>query len=264
MANRRRLLSPRNGIIAWTLLYCGGCTVLPPHVRVQVVEADKSYRNNDYRGAEARLEPVLRDFPNHAESAEAYYIRALARVRMQRIPDAVADLEKAVKLSNRADLTGRANAALGGLYHDQGRYEPAAAALAQALRDLPEKPPADEVRYRLGVCLQRQGKWADARSAYSTLMHQFPGSRYAEDARRGFSWEHSFFSIQCGAFVNQSQAENLLRKVRSATSEVWVEPEARFGRPLHVVYAGKYATFAQAQDGLGAVRRAVPGAFVVP
>lgn len=251
-------------LAALTTLLSAGCAELPPHVRQQVVEADKAYRGNDFRGAESRLEPVLRDFPNHAESAEAYYLRGLCRIREQHVAEAIADLERCVKLSRRAELTGKANAALGGLYHDLGRFGPAADTLTAALKDLPEKPPADEVRYRLGICLQRQGKWADARSAFSALLHQYPGSRYAEDARRGFSWAHTFFSIQCGAFVNQSQAETLLRKLRSTTSEVWLEPEARFGRPLYVVYAGKYATYAQAQEGQGAVRRVNPGAFVVP
>ncbi len=260
---RHRPLARRHA--AWILcLGLCGCAELPPHMKQELVQADKSYRANDMPAAIKRLDPLLAQFPNTPESAEAYYLRALCRIKLSKATDALADLLECVRLSTRADLTARAYASMGGVQHDLGQYAAAAASFEKALQKLPDQSPTDQVRLRYGICLQRLGKWEEARTAFSTLIRRFPSSPYAEDARRRFSWKHSFFSIQCGAFVGPQQADALVQKLRSAISEGWVEPEARYGRPMYVVYAGKYGTLAEAEAGLRAARRVTPEAFIVP
>lgn len=237
---------------------------LPPHLRVQVVDADRAYRSQDYATARNKLDPIITQYPNAPESAEAFYLMALCDIRQQRYADARGRLARCLSLSKRRDLTARAHAALGNVLFESGSYPEAAAQFSEALRDLPEVPPADEVRLRYGICMQRTGKWDEARSAFSAVLHQYPNTSAATEARRRFSWTRNFFSIQCGAFYEASAAEQLVRKLRPLMSETWKEPEARFGRPMFVVYAGKYPTLAEAQEGLRSARRSVPGAFIVP
>ena len=244
-----------------------GCTQLPPHMRQELVQADQAYNKGDIPGATKRLDSILLQYPIAVESAEAYYLRAMCRIKQGRSGDAMADLQQCVKLSSRNDLTGKAWAALGGIQQDMGQWGPAADSYRKALQNLPTTGSpgvTDQVLLRYGICLQRQGKWNEAREPFSTLIKRYPNSPFVEDARRRFSWKHQYFSIQCGAYTRPSQADGQLRKLRSALSEAWLEPEARFGRPMYVVYAGKYGTYAQAEGGLRNARRVTPEAFIVP
>lgn len=233
-------------------------------MRQQLVEANRAYQANDCNAATVKVDDIVRQYPEAAESAEAYYLRSLCRIGQQRTGEAWRDLDKCLQLSKRADLTARASGTLGGLQQDAGQLEAAVRSFEEALRVLPEIPPTDQIRYRYAMCLQRLGRWEDAQSAFASVIQQYPGSPCAEDARRRFSWKRKFFSVQCGAFVQDGQAAEMVHKLRGSLPEVWKEPEPRFGRPLYVVYAGKYSTFTQAQEGLQLARRLTPGAFVVP
>jgi tetratricopeptide (TPR) repeat protein len=265
MASSPRVRNRRTKLLAVLVVAAGsGCTQLPPHMRQELTDADREYVQGDLTGATRRLDAIIQQYPIAVETAEAHYLRALCRIKQGRPGDAMADLQQCVKLSQRGELTGKASAALGGLQQDAGQWGLAADSYQKALQNLPNKPPADEVLLRRGMCLQREGRWNEAREAFSTLINRHPSSAFIEDARRRFSWKFTFFSIQCGAFTRPSQADGLVRKLKSALSEAWVEPEARYGRPMYVVYAGKYGSYAQADAGLRAARKVTPEAFIVP
>jgi tetratricopeptide (TPR) repeat protein len=246
------------------ILPLGGCSELPPHGRHQLERAHVTYETGDATQACLLLDKFLAEFPSHPESAEGYYMRSLCRIKSGRLRDARSDLERCLSLSVRSDLTARAYAALGGLQHDAGDLDSAAASYERALRDLPERPPTDQVRHRYGLCLQRLGRWPAARQMFATVIQQYPNSPYVEDARRRFSWSRPYFAIQCGAFVQEKQADEFVGKLRTSVPSARKEPEARLGRPMYVVYAGQYATYAEAQQQLGAIRQKAPGAFIVP
>lgn len=246
------------------LLLLAGCGELPPNMRQAIVDADRAYRKHDIATATKKSDEVIAQFASVPETAEAYYVRALCRIDQGRARDAMADLQTCLQLSKRPDLTARAYASLGGIQHDLGQLQAASVSFQKSLQNLPNAPPADQVRLRYGICLQRLGKWDEARTQFSTLLSRFPSSPYAEDARRRLNWNNAFYAIQCGAFVKQNQADALIQKLRSAFSESWVDSESRFGRPMYVVYAGKYGTFAEAEVGLRNARRVTPEAFIVP
>lgn len=263
MRSRKRLRSALVSVLIGAIATTG-CTQLPLHARQQLIDADRAYRTNDTAGAIAKLDGVLRDYPNTPESAEAYYIRALCHAKAGRTAEARSDLERCLGLSAREDLSARAAATLGGLEYDAGDYEAAIGTFERALPHLPAAPPTDLVMHRHGIALQRLGRWKDARAIFASLLESYPSSEVAEDARRRFSWKQQYFSVQCGAFERAASADELIRKLSGTLADAWKEPEARHGRPLYVVYAGQYPRYADAQNGLRQVRKIVPGAFIVP
>jgi len=254
----------RTAVVSAVLLFLTGCSELPPDMRQTIADADRAYRGNDIATATKKADEVIAKYASAPETAEAYYVRALCRIEQGRSRYAMADLQTCIQLSKRPDLTAKAYASLGGIQHDLGQLQIAASSFQKSLQNLPNTPPADQVRLRYGICLQRLGLWDEARTQFSTLLTRFPSSPYVEDARHRLAWNNPFFSIQCGAFVQQNQAESLTQKLRSALSEAWVEPARRFGRQMYLVYAGKYGTFAEADAGLQYARRVTPEAFIVP
>lgn len=261
MENRRRA---RIALPSICLLLPIGCATLPEHARQRLLEGDRLYREKNYAAAEVTANVFLKEFPDRPESAEAYYLRALCRIQMGQRITAEGDLDRCLSLSRRDDLTARARAALGGLAFDSGRFTDAITHFGAALERMEERPPADEMHYRYGVALQREGRWDEARKQFSALLHRFPGSRYEDDARRRFSWPLKAFSVQCGAFREAASADALVKKLRGASMDARSAAESRGGRPMHVVYVGSYASYAAADEALKRIKAQVSDAIVVP
>jgi len=252
---------------AWLVLLVGlaGCVQLPPEGRRRLIEADRQYEQGHYRTARDALSGLIQAYPDRAEIAEAYYVRGLCHLKLNRRTAAREDFEQALRRSNRQDLTARVHACLGSLAYEQGDFAQAIDHYQQAIPDLPDKPPLDEVLYRLGVSLQRVGRWDDARAAFSKLFWKFPGSRIEPDARRRFRWPYEYFVIQCGAFERLRGAEDLMRQLsqKGLRHTQW-RLETRRSKVIYVVQVGRYKDYAAAKADLPTVRRIVSDAFIAP
>lgn len=246
------------------LLLSAGCATFSQQARDKLIVADTAYRKGDYRAAETQLNSVITEFPSASESAEAYYIRGLCHAHALRAAAAESDFRRCLSLSKRPDLTARAEASLGHLFFDAANFPEAAQHYAISLPALAGDPGAAHVHLRYGICLQRLGKWDDAREQFSTVLHRYAGSRQSEEARRRFAWTQKAFSIQCGVFQQPAQADALLKKLKAAGQAPRRVVEARGNVPVHVVYVGAYPTYAQAQTSLATVRRSVSDALIVP
>jgi len=243
---------------------CSGCVELPPDGKVKLAEAEKAYRANDLRGATKTLDEIIRTYPNHNETALAYYLRALCHERSDRVVDAGRDAQKCIALSTDRILTAKARAMAGAFYFDTGNVGAAIEQYAKAVDALPDNPPADMVRYRYGVCLQRHGEWQNARKQFSIVLQKFPGSRVAPWARRMADWNNDFFSVQCGVFRDRNSAVAMTSRLSSARLNGWIDTQVRDRATVHVVYSGRHKTYEQAKGTLAAVRRIAPDAAVAP
>lgn len=243
---------------------CGGCVELPPAGKIKLADAEKSYRANDIRKATQTLDEIIREFPDYKESALAYYLRALCHERSDRVVDAGRDVQKCIALSTNRVLTAKARAMAGAFYFDSGNVGAAIEQYAKAVDGLPKEPPADMVRYRYGVCLQRHGEWANARKQFEIVTRDFPNSQAAPWARRMLEWRHEFFSVQCGVFRDRGAAASLSARLTSARLNGWYESQTRDGAAMQVVYSGRHKTYEQAKSAVASVRRIAPDASVAP
>jgi len=266
-AHRRGLWVPRYAA-RWpfvvTIPLVAGCVELPAPAKEQLAQAEKDYRGQNYREASNKLEDILRKYPEYKQSAEAYYLRSQVRVAQNNKLGASTDVKKCLSLSMNPDLTARAHATAGQLAFETGDFPDAAQHLEAALRKIPEKPPADLVRFRLAVCLARIGEWRKARPQFAAVYQRYPDSAVAAQAKALFEWPWDYFVIQCGAFRDQAQANRLAQKLTAAGLSARVESRPRLGEGLYTVCVGIYPKFEQAQEALRSVKGKSPGAVVAP
>ncbi len=241
-----------------------GCAVLPPHAKQQMSEAESAYRQGDYPKALNTLSTFLRDYADYPEAAEAYYLRALCYARQSNKQKAVEDAQHSIRLSKEAELKAKAHATAATLLWETGKTAAAIHHYSEALKSLPETPPTDLVRFRYGVCLQREGQWRQARKEFTTIVERYPGSELAEHARRMNQWPVDGFKIQCGAFRDRVEAGRLAEKLGRAGLNATVESQLRSGETLQMVYVGQYSRYEQAQQALRAVQRQVSDSMIVP
>ena len=254
----------RRFAITALLVLAGGCTELPGPAKAQVAEARNDYLKRDLASARTKLDDVLTHYSLFTGAAEAYYLRAKINAESSNKAAAERDAKQCIQLAQDSELKAKANAMAGTLAFETGDDNAAAGYFADAVKHLPEKPPADLVRFRYGLCLQRLGRWDEARTPFGVLIVRSPTSDLAEHARRMYEWRGDYYSIQCGAFQDGRAASQLASKLKNAGLAARVEPRGRLGQTLHYVLVGQYPTYVLAEQALGSVRRHVSGAVIAP
>ncbi|MEK6643850.1 MAG: SPOR domain-containing protein [Planctomycetota bacterium] len=251
-------------LICAALISVVGCVELPPPARDQLSEAEKDYRNREYKGAATKLDDILRQYPEYQQSAEAYYLRAQVRAVQNNKVAALTDAKKCISLSHDADLTARANATAGAMCFEAGNHRDAVNFFEAALKKMPETPPTDLVRFRYAVSLQRIGDWRKARPAFATVYQRYPNSTLANQARLMFEWPWDYYVIQCGAFRDAAAANKLAQKLQGNGVSARVEQRQRLGETLHTVCVGSYPKYELAQEALRTVKSRSPAATIEP
>lgn len=240
-----------------------GCG-MPARASRQIEEAQSAVAAGQYERAEQLVDPVIRSHGKDAKAAPAYYVRAQCRIRGGQRDAAQQDLARVLSLSKDAELRASAEAQLGNIAFDQDDYRRAAAHYEHALARLPRRPPTDRVLLQYGTALQRSGQFDDGRRVFGQLLEQFPSSPHAGVAQTRQAWPENYFAIQCGAFGQQSSAQNLAVALRARGLQAGVFAEARGGGRVFLVRIGRFANYADAARLLERARAVAPDAFVVP
>lgn len=254
----------RLALVALAASLPAGCAHLPPEARQRLRQAQADYQTGRYDHALAACDEVIRAHPANPATAEAYYLRAQCYLRTDRPDAARPDLERAIQLSRREDLTARAQLALAGIHMDAGDLETACALCQRALPALGTTPGTDEWLYRCAQAMIRSGRWKPGRALLARLFTTFRGGPFEEQARRLFAWPRDAFAIQCGSFTDPRNADRLLARLRDHRLEAYREIDEVNGQPRHTVRVGRYPRYDDARRDLPAVRRLVPDAFIVP
>jgi len=241
-----------------------GCATLPEGERRALVQASDMYSRGQIASAEARLDRMIKDYDQTKEIAEAYYLRALCRIRRRQDLNAAKDFERAIQKSKRKDLSALCRASLAALAYKQGKWERAAEIYAKAIPDLPNRPPTDVILYCTGLSMQRIGKWKEAAYQFGRILRKFRDRPIASDARRMAGWKHEYYSIQFGAYKNADNAADIVRSYRKRNLDAVQEYLPRGVGSLWVVRSGIYPTYSEAQVALRSARKIESGAIIIP
>jgi len=219
------------------------------------------------RGADAeaieRMDRFLADYPAApaAPTAEAHLIRGTAHRRAGDVAAARNDLNAAVGPDAPPQVRGRALALLGDLAYDDGEMALAENLYREALGLLDtSRPPADRARLRLGVVLQRQGRWEDADAQFNRLIYDFADTPAAAAAGRRVHC--TAWTVQAGAFRDRRRAEELAAALTQAGLDARISPAQREDVLYHRVQIGRQATYEQAERVRQGARQHQADAFV--
>ena len=259
---RRPTICVAIGIVV--LLFASGCAELGPGEQRALQESSQLYSQGNIATASARLDPLIRDFGDAGQIAEAYYIRGLCRAKARQMTAAIADFKLAVRKSKRDDLTALARASLGSLSFQKGDWHGASEYFEKALPDLKDVPPKDELLYSAGIAAQRAGEWKDASRYFRQILHKFGNRPIASQARRKAQWRHPYFAIQLGVFRDSTNAARAVKRWRDQRIDAVQENQPRGGEAVWVIMAGHYRTYADARRALERIRTLVPGAYILP
>ncbi len=247
-----------------TILTGLGCNELPKQAVHQLQQANQSYRNARYDQSERWSGQVIRAHPEKPDTAEAYYLRALARLKTKRRSLAEGDLLAASRRCGRPDLEVLICVQLGNMAFEDAKYARAASMYGRAGDELPTGMRADEVWYRHALSLQRSGRFTDAERAFRRLLRGHPTSGYAAAASAKLAWKHKYCTVQCGAFAQEDRARVAAAELRRRGIDSVSLAVRQWAELPYVVYAGRFRDYESAQSALSSIRRIQADAFVVP
>ncbi len=246
------------------LLAAAGCAQpVTPEARKLLVAGREAYQRGDDDAAISSTSAFLADFSRSEEADVAYYLRGLARYRKGNTSDAKTDLKFAAATTDRQDIRLGALKALGDLVFEEGDMDWAETLYRQALAETRQGvKPADEIRYRLGAVLQRQGRWNEADEQFDRVVHLFGGTELADRAERRLrciAW-----TVQAGAYVEAGRANAEAARLRAKGLSAVTRPVPTRGRLLHVVQVGWHERYADAAAALPEAKKLRSDAHVVP
>src|SRR5258706_9335697 len=130
-----------------------------------LIDADASAASGKYAEAQATLERLTRDFPQHPIGASATKLLAWTYARQGRDSLAIASEERLVALygaSGNASVVSGALLDIARYRFNQKRYKDAAATYDAFLRQFPTHPDRLTARYQAGLCYSRLNRAGDA------------------------------------------------------------------------------------------------------
>lgn len=250
--------------LAWVVMGCAGCTGLTREQQDLLWKGEDAYRRKQYMTAIVHLDKFLGQVEGKPEVGKASYLRGLCHARTQQRAQAYADLRRAVGIEGDSEILWRAYVTLGSLQFDDGDWSGAVESLSAGRSRMPSAPPRDVVLYRIGLCQERLGRWDESRTTFAELVSAFPSSPQAAGARRRLELSPRYFSIQCGVFREQKNAEGQQLQLRRQNLPAVVRSEQRDGKSVFVVLSGEYASYEEAKRRLPEVQKAAPDAVLWP
>ncbi len=257
-------MTQRYVITTFTLISCllAGCQRVDPKLKSGLKEGEKLYSEGNYLGAERKLSTAISVGPSSPAVAEAYYLRGLSRLKLNRLILAEQDFQRTLKVTNREDLKTNANICLGSIYFKQKKWEKSYIHYQSSAHKLPILSPNDWVLYRLGLDSQRTGRWDEGKRTFARLIREFPGSEAAKLAKLKINYH--YYTIQAGAFSSSARARRRVASLKRVGLPARIENAEADGKSLKVVIVGNYDDIYEASRELREVKRQVPDARIVP
>lgn len=252
------------GMVAICLAIPAGCAELPGEAVRQIRHADQSYRLARFAESERLASRVIDAHPDKPDTAEAYYIRGLSRLRLGQRSSAASDFEVGLRRCEREELSVLLSLQVGNMAYEAGVYGRAATFLGRAVTKLPTSAPGDETWYRYAHSLQRSGDFAHAGDAFHRVLTDYGNSPSARDALRNVSWRQDYFTLQCGAYSRRRAAGDAAEQLRLRGLVPTVTKLRDRGSVQYIVHVGRYRDFGAAWSALPAVRSVQPDAFILP
>jgi tetratricopeptide (TPR) repeat protein len=240
----------------------------PAGAQKQLDDATAAFASKDYPRAIREADAVIAATPTGPAAVDAYYIkgRALEDTVSKGNAEAAANLNAARQAYTQAlaagpnpQQEGLIRASLADVCYWQDDYATAADEGRKAEPLLKAPGQKAWVLYRLGLSLQRQGRFVEADQTFNKVIATYPNTEQARraEARK----EMRAFVVQLATFSGRAGADKLSADIRKAglTPQVLVDPQGR-----HVVSVGPLVSYDEARGVKAKFAAQYPDAVIIP
>jgi tetratricopeptide (TPR) repeat protein len=250
-------------VLAMAAAVAAGCgnSVMARGDRTAFNEGMEAFDMGQWQRAANSFTEYLRTAPAETRG-EVYYMRGESLVRLHRRAEAQSDFRQALAAKPRQEVETYTYVAIGNLAYEEGRDQEAIEAYAKAVGNPPGKLPLDQVLLRLGVSLQRTGRFASADKYLDHVVSQYSATPAGIEAARRI--HATAFTLQTGAYASPVTAQGEIDRLRSAGYAGRIVKAMRGTQPLNAVQVGRYRTYAEAAAAAVQLSRQGFTAMIVP
>ncbi len=244
------------------LVLIAGCEAgMTPQARELLNEANSALSRNDRHRTISLTTRFLAENPKSLGRDQAFYLRGMAKYRLRNYDAAAVDFQQAVAEANTDRVKAYAQTQLAEIAYREGSLQASGRYARQALELVdPNSPPADQLYYRLGCVLQRQGRWRDADAQFGHVNFYFKGSELAKRSLDRMSAEA--WTIRAGLYQNRRYALSAAGELKDKGFAAEVLVEVRQSRLWYLVQVGRYETMEAAMARLDDVKAIRSDAYV--
>jgi tetratricopeptide (TPR) repeat protein len=230
-----------------------GCANNGPKEKLAAAYQQLDSPNPNYIEMSTAAEDYLKSNPTGPAAADAYYLQGRAfEAKSQRYPaspqrdwsEAYNCYTQALNQKPRPALEGLIHVAMGNILYFQERYGAASSELANGYEKLERDTDKAWTLYRIGLCKQRLGKWAEADRDFATVVQQFPNTEPALRSREHQGY--NAFWVQVATFPNPQMAAAAMAdlKKQGLSAQLFVDTtrNAQVVRVGPLSYEGATAT----------------------
>jgi tetratricopeptide (TPR) repeat protein len=252
---------------------CAGLTLLaagcaPDQRKAQLAEGYAALEANQFDEAMRQADAYLAKHPSGPGTAEALYLRGRGYEQRNKanLNEARTNLQaaraayiEALSQQPSPQLELYIRTSLANVAYFQDDYATALKEWATVYPNHQDREIRMWVLYRIGLCQQRLGRFADADKTYTQVEQEYGGTLPAQRAKekRGARG----FMVQFATFLSSATADNAISTLRSQGVMAGKQTDSR-GRS--VVVAGPLPTFQQAMAIRAAHLDKYPDAMILP
>jgi TolA-binding protein len=255
-----------DAIAVMALLLIAGCG--DNSARQELTEGYSSLDAQQYDQAISQADAFLQHTPAGPGSAEALYLkgRALEQKPASSVSESRANLQSAreayidaLQRNPSPQLEAYIHTSLANVAYSQDDYAVAATEWTIAYGKLDDPGIKSWVLYRIGLCRQRMGQFADADKVFTSVQENYPNTPAAQR-----SLEHQGvrgFSVQMATFATGSTADSAVLTLRS---QGVLASKKLDNRGRSVVMVGPLPSYQQAESIKVRYASTYPNAIILP
>jgi TolA-binding protein len=156
-----------------TLLH--GAQALSAQAIAMIRNDQEERRRQAWQGDLARIDELIKDFPDTSYLAEAQYERGWALQNLGRLDEAAAEYQKVLK-SSTAEPAARAQFMIGEIQFQQKKYADAVTSFYLVTYNYPYPQWQADAAFESGKCFEALHKRSQAIKRYQELVDKFPKS----------------------------------------------------------------------------------------
>ena len=201
----------------------------------------------DYESAITLAQKFIDSKPVKKDLDEALYYKGLSQLRLEKYPEAQETFNLLISGFPKQNLRDKAYLGfIDSLYLD-GNYENALIIAEELLAKSPKSEFISLIYLKLARANIKLVNWQKAKDYLNKIIKEFPNSFEAHTAKQLLE-EKQYFSVQVGAFLEQSRAERLVEELKEKGEYSYiVETIDREGRKFFRVRVGKLALLDEAR-----------------
>jgi tetratricopeptide (TPR) repeat protein len=210
----------RNTLLAAILVLLLGCE--SPNNAKQTLDAGyKSLDAREFDEAMARADQQLQESPSGTGAAEALYLKGRALEQKtasspqegrQQMMDARDAYREALGMHPGPRLEARLHAGIANASYFTDDYTTAQTEWTTAYPGFEDAAVKSFMLYRVGLCQQRLGQFAQADQTFAQVEQQYPGTDAAKRARDHTGFKS--FTVQLGTYASSGTADAEISKLR--------------------------------------------------